>query len=166
MWIILKYKKKELNYLKEDLRKKIGSLPYMYLPKIKCQKLIKNKLRLSEVDVLEDYLICYHKKFEDSNIFKILNYSRGLKYFLTNSISNQKEINNFVQYCKSNQDNDGYLKQSFFESSNFKKGIFLNGPLTNMIFKIINKKKEKLNVLIGNVKISISNSSNYFYRSI
>ncbi len=51
----------------------------------------------------------------------ILKNSKGLKYFLTDSKTNQEEIISFIDYCKKNQDLDGYIKQSFFEFQNMKK---------------------------------------------
>ena len=91
---------------------------------------------------------------------------KGLKYCLADSINNQSEIINFIDYCKKNQDFDGYLKQSFFEFYNIKKGVFVSGPLTNMIFSIIENQKSKLKILIGNVTTTISKNSNYLFRPI
>lgn len=166
MWVIVKYKKNEFNFLKEGLVKALGDLPLIFRPKIKYQKLIKNKLQNLENDILDDYLICYHKKFQKSSVFENLKNLKGLKYFLQGSLNNQKEIVNFVDYCKKNSGKDGYLKQSFFEFSNMTKGIFLDGPFTNMIFKVIKNQRDKLEVLIGNVKTTIKKKSDYLYRPI
>ena len=166
MWIVLKYKKNEFNFLKQDFKKALGDLPLIFRPKIKYQKLIRNKLQFLENDILGDYLICYHEKFKTIHILTILKNLKGLKYFLLNSYNNQKEIINFIDYCKKNQGVDGYLTQGFFQLSNMKKGIFLSGPFTNMIFGVIEKQKDKLKVLIGNVTTTITKNSNYLYRSI
>ena len=58
MWIVLKYKRNEFNFLKEGLIKVLGKLPVIFRPKIKFQKLIKNKIKFIENDILEDYLLC------------------------------------------------------------------------------------------------------------
>ena len=166
MWIVLKYKKQEFNFLKKDFRKTLGDLPLIFKPKIKYEKFIRNKLHLLEKDILGDYLICYHKKFQDANMLAILKNLRGLKYFLPNSYSNQKEIKNFINYCEKNKDSDGYIKPSFFEFSNMKEGIFLNGPFTNMIFNVIENQKDKLKVLIGKVTTTIKKNSKYLYRPV
>jgi len=166
MWIVLKYKKKEINFLKRDFKKILGELPIIFIPKFKYQKVIRNKLQLLENDVLGDYLICYHKKFKDSNSLLSMQNIRGLKYFLPNFNSNQKEIISFIDYCKNNQGPDGYLKQSFFNFSDIKKGVFLSGPFTNMIFSVIENQKDKLKVLIGNVTTTITKNSNFLYRSV
>ena len=166
MWVVLKYRKNEFNFMKQDLKKALGDMPLIFRPKIKYQKLIKNKLQFLENDILGDYLICYHKKFNNSKILTVLKNLRGLKYFLSNSNNNQIEIINFVNYCKRNQDIDGYLKPSFFSFSKMTKGKFLNGPFTNMIFSVIENKKDKLKVLIGNVKTTITKNSDYLYCSV
>ena len=67
MWIVLKYKKNEFNFLKQDFKKALGDLPLIFRPKIKYQKLIRNKLQFLENDILGDYLICYHEKFKKSS---------------------------------------------------------------------------------------------------
>ena len=164
MWTILKYKKSELNFLKHDLRISLGAIPEIFIPKFRYQKLKKNKLRFFEDEVLEDYLICYHKKFEDEKIFTTIKNIRGLKYFLTNSKANQKEIIKFVDYCKNNQDRDGYLMQSFFDITKKTKAKFLSGPFAQMVFDILEKKGKKLKILIKNLNITISkNSTNLLY---
>ena len=86
MWLVLKYKKNELNYLQHDLKKKLGNLPTVFIPKIKYQKLIKNKMRFVEREILDDYLICYHKEFRKTRIVTYLKNLKGLKYFLSNSL--------------------------------------------------------------------------------
>jgi len=163
MWIVLKYKKNEYNFLREGLKKNLGELPVIFRPKIKYQKFIRNKFRFFENDILDDYLICYHEKFKNSKIFSVLNSLKGLKYFLKDSANNQKEIVKFIDYCKTNQGDDGYIHQSFFDFSKVDKGIFLNGPFTNMIFKIIENQRNKIKILIGNKTTTITKSSNYLY---
>ena len=166
MWVVLKYKRNELVFLRQDFKKILGDLPLIFRPKFKYQKLVRNKLHFLEKDVLDDYLICYHEKFQNSKIMIVLKNLRGLKYFLTNSKTNQKEIENFIDYCKKNQDENGYIKQSFFEFSNIKKGKFLSGPFTNMIFSVIENQGHKLKILIGKVTMTIKKNSNYLYRPI
>ena len=166
MWVVLKYKKNEFNFLKQDFKKTLGDLPLIFRPKIRYQKLIRNKLKFFENDVLGDYLICYHKKFINVKILSFLKNLRGLKYFLKDSYNNQNEIINFVDYCKNNQGIDGYLKQSFFGYFNIKKGIFLNGPFANIIFNVTENQKNKLKVLIGNVTTTITKNSYNLYRPV
>jgi hypothetical protein len=166
MWIVLKYKRKEFDLLKQDFRKILGDLPLFFRPKYEYQKLVKNKVRFLEKDILDDYLICYHDKFKNINMLTILKNSRGLKYFLANSKIDQREIISFIDYCKKNQDLDGYIKQSFFEFQNMKRGMFLSGPFTNMIFNVIENQRNKLKILIGKVTTTITKNSNYLFRPV
>ena len=166
MWVVLKYKKNELNFLKKDLKRIIGDAPIIFRPKFQLQKLVKNKLQYLEKDILEDYLICYHEQFVNTKMMTILKNLRGLKYFLGNAKLYQNEIIEFIDYCKKNQDSNGYNKQSFFKLSSMEKGKFLSGPFTNMIFKVIENQRHKLKVLIGTVTTTITKNSNYLYRPV
>ena len=166
MWIVFIYKWREFSLLKQDFRKILGDLPLIFRPKLKYQKLVKKKLKFLEKDILDDYLICYHEKFQNINMLTILKNSKGLKYFLADSKTNQREIISFIDYCKKNQDLDGYIKQSFFEFKNMKRGMFLNGPFTNMIFGVIENQRNKLKVLIGKATMTITKNSNYLFRPV
>ena len=53
MWTIIKLDKKKINFLKEDLKKKMGRSSIFYSPKIRIQKFKKNKLINKEFDILE-----------------------------------------------------------------------------------------------------------------
>ena len=166
MWIVFKYKRREFSLLKQDFRKILGDLPLIFRPKFKYQKLVKQKIKFLEKDILDDYLICYHEKFQNINMLTILKNSKGLKYFLADSKTNQREIISFIDYCKKNQDLDGYIKQSFFEFQNMKRGMFLSGPFTNMIFSVIENQRNNFKVLIGKATMTITKNSNYLFRPI
>ena len=66
MWIVFKYKRREFSLLKQDFRKILGDLPLIFRPKFKYQTLVKKKLKFLEKDILDDYLICYHEKFQNN----------------------------------------------------------------------------------------------------
>ena len=166
MWIIVKYKKKEFNFLKQDFKKTLGGLPLFFRPRIKYQKLIKNKSKFIERDILGDYLICYHEKFKSNKILSLLNNLKGLKYLLKDSQINQKEIMEFINYCKSFENKEGYLTSAFFKTIITKKAEFISGPFSNMIFEIIERQKNKLKILVGNIVTTISDKKNYLYRPI
>ena len=166
MWVVLKYKRNEFNFLQEGLVGILGNLPTIFRPKFKFQKLVKNKIQFIENYILEDYLLCYHEKFAKNSILTHLKNLKGLKYILNNSKNSQKEIIGFIDYCKRHQDLDGYIKQSFFEFSNMEKGIFLSGPFTNIIFNVIGKQKDKLKILIGEITTTITKNSDYLYRRV
>ena len=165
MWVILKFKKKNLSLLKRDFLKYLGNDVKFYLPKLKLQKNIKNKLHDRESFLLGDYLLCFHKSFENKNVIISLKYCKGLKYFLNNFKEAQEEIKKFVNKCKSNEDQNGFIKQCFFE---FKEnGIFqfLTGPFINNGFEIIGKQNTTIKILIGKLTATVS-KENYLFRPV
>ena len=132
-------------------------------PKIKHEHYVKNKLKVFEKYILGNYVICKHDKFRDRTLVNVLKNSRGLIYFLNGYEYNQKELNNFVKFCKSYEDEKGFLKQNFFKTKK-NKAKFISGPFTQMIFDIIEEKGKKLKILINNINMTISkNSSNLLY---
>ena len=84
MWIVAKYKTKELETLKQSFSKIIGDAPEFYIPKIKQEYYINNKLKITQKNILSNYIICKHTKFKDSKFLNRLNNSRGLVYLLNN----------------------------------------------------------------------------------
>ena len=166
MWIVIKYKRNEFNFLKQDFKKTLGDLPLFFRPKIKYKKIIRSKFKFIERDILGDYLICYHEKFKNNKILSILNNLKGLKYLLKDSQVNQKEIMGFINYCKSFENKEGYLTSAFFKTMITKKAEFISGPFSNMIIEIIERQKNKLKILVGNIVTTISDNKNYLYRPI
>ena len=166
MWIVAKYKSNEFKILKKDFFKILGEMPEFYNPKIKYERYIKNKLKVFEKKILDNYVICKHDKFKDRTLVNVLKSSRGLIHFLNGYESNQKELNNFVKFCKSYEDEDGFLKQNFFKTKK-NKAKFISGPFTQMVFDIIEENGLKLKILINNMNMTISKrSSNLSYSYI
>ena len=165
MWVVLKYKNKELKLLKNDAISKIGKNVEFYAPKIKKNKFKNNKLIKIEEFILGDYIFCYHEKLQDSNFLNIIKNLKGLKYILNYCSHSQKEINNFIFKCQKNE-NNGYLTQSFFENNSKKKGQFVSGPFTNLIFEIVENQKNKLKIISNNITTIVSKKSEYLYRYI
>jgi|TARA_Y100000031_G_C8179435_1_gene365709 hypothetical protein len=167
MWIVAKYKINEFYNLKDSFSKILDGKAEFYNPKIKYQKYINNKLKIYSKNILDNYLFCRHDEFVDKKKISLLKNSRGLIYFLQGCESNQKNLNNFVEFCKSNEDSAGFLKQSFFSVAKKTKGQFISGPFTQMFFDILEDKEKKLKVLLNNINVTISkNSSNLLYSSI
>ena len=90
----------------------------------------------------------------------------GLKFFLSGSIFGQNEIIKFISDCKKNEDEQGYIKNNFFYSLISNKGKFINGPLKNLIFEIVEKRKNKLKVSLGNYLITVGDKGKNFYQPI
>ena len=163
MWTILKFEKKKIDFLKKDFNEKLGKDFILYQPKILIKKYQKNKLTCSEINLLGDYLFCYHKNFINPKTLSILKYCRGLKYFLEGFFSSQNDIQKFISTCKEYEDSKGFIAQNIFNIFENRKYKFLDGPFSNQIFKIINLQKSKINVLIGNLKIKIKKKDYLFY---
>ena len=72
----------------------------------------------------------------------------------------------FINYCKSFENEDGYITAAFFKKIITKNAKFVSGPFTNMMFEIIEKQKNKFKVLIGNIVTTISDKKNYLYLPI
>ena len=111
-------------------------------------------------------MLCYHENFNNLTNINKLKFTKGLEYFLNGYHQNQKEIIQFVEYCKLSENNKGYLTQAFFKKIIERKAKFISGPFTNMMFEIIEKQKNKLKIIVGNIVTTISDNNNYLYRSI
>lgn len=165
MWTIIKFEKKNFNFLKLDLEKKLGSGCQFYVPKLLFKMIKKNKLIKKEFNLLGDYLFCFNEKFEDSKIINTTKYVRGLKYVLQGFKQSQNEINKFIEQCKASEDKEGYISEEFYDlkiNLNYK---FFSGPFTNSIFKIIQLQKNKIRILMGNFKTTI-NKKEYLFQPI
>ena len=134
MWTIIKLDHKKINLLKEDLRKKIGSQYKIYNPKLIIQKYNKNKLLNKEVNLLGDYIFCYHSKFCENSTLNNLKYLRGLKYFLDGFVSSQNEIQEFIKKCKKLEDKKGFISTNLFEIHLNTYYKFSSGPFVEKVF--------------------------------
>ncbi len=157
MWTIIKFDSKNLEFLKKDFKKKLGKDVAIYSPKLLIEKYKKNKLVGKEFNLLGDYLFCFHSKFKDPETLNLLKFTKGLKYFLGGFYQSQKEIEIFIKKCQASENSKGYLTQNFFELYKNSNYIFTSGPFSEKIFKIINLQKNKINILLGNIKTTIKN---------
>ena len=87
-----------------------------------------------------------------------------MDYFLDGYFQSQNEIIKFIEYCKSFENNKGYLTQNFFKTIIKKKAKFISGPFKNIIFKILEKQKNRLKIVVGNIITTISHNTDYLYR--
>ena len=155
MWTILKFDKKRLSFLKKDFEKKLGKDLMIYSPKLFVQKYKNNKLINKEFNLLGDYLLCFHKDFKNPETVNKLQFCRGLKYFLTGFVQSQNDIKKFVDRCKDFENEAGYLSQNFYQLHINSRYKFLSGPFVEKIFKIIDLQKNKIDILMGNIKTNI-----------
>ena len=156
MWTIIKVDKKNLSFLKNELKNKIGNESIIYSPKLLIKKITKKKLQRKEYEILGDYLFCHHKKFNTENFLKQLNFVRGVKYFLNGFQLCQNEIEKFIDKCKNLEDDSGFITQNLYEEEINKYYKFSSGPFINEIFKIVQLQKNKIDILMGNIKTTIN----------
>ena len=164
MWTILKFDKKKFSFLKKDFQKKLGDDLIFYSPKLLIEKTIRNNIIEKEYSVLGDYIFFYHNKI-NRKMLHHLKFSRGLKYFLHGFMTSQKEIEFFIGKCKKLENEKGYISQNLFEIIEREKYKFLSGPFRSEIFKILNVQKNKINILIGNLKTQIK-TEDYLFQPI
>ncbi len=162
MWTIAKINKKKFSLLKHDFYNKLGYDVKFYIPKLRLKKFLKNKIQFTEVSLLGDYILCFHKDFSKRSVLTSLNYCKGLKYFLTDFLNSQNDIEKFINKCKDNEDENGFIKSSFFEYTKTKKYEFISGPFTNTIFSIVQENKLFIKAIIGNYKVTVSKNENLF----
>jgi len=166
MWVVAKIKIKNLNTFKKDMTCKVGHDVKYYHPKIEYNKHFGGNVKRFEKFILENYIFCYHEKFKKSNFVGEVKFLKGLEYFLNGCNQNQSHIIKFINYCKSFENEKGFLTQSFFKIIITKKAKFISGPFTNMIFEILEKQRNKLKILVGNIVTTIPNKTDYLYRPI
>lgn len=156
MWTIIKIDKKKLFLLKKDIKTKFGNDAEIYIPKILIEKFNKNKLQKKEFNLLGDYLFCYHKSFIEDGFQARLKYTKGVKYLLEGFKISQNEIKKFIMRCKNLENEKGFIKQSFYDLNINRYYKFSSGPFTDKIFKIIELQKNKIDILMGNLKTKIN----------
>ena len=102
MWLIAKNKPSEFNLVISELAK--INLTKTYRPITKINKKIKN--------ILLNYFFIEIE--ENREILKEIKYTKGINQILEDSLYHQKPINDFIQFCKSEEDPKGYLGKKFF----------------------------------------------------
>jgi len=162
MWIILKFDNKYFELLKKDLKEKLGAEISIYRPKFLVQKYKNNKVINKELNVLGDYLFCFHKDFINSQSLNKFKFIRGLKYFLTGFSESQEEIVKFIKKCRSLESKEGYLSYGFYDLNINSEYQFSNGPFANLVCKILEFQKNKIQILIGNLKTTIEKNKFLF----
>ena len=91
MWAVAKIKLNEIALFRKQIEEKIGKDTIFYMPKTKIQLFRKNKLKSQEKFVLENYIFCFNKKFENQKTFQVLRFIKGLQYFLPGCLAEQKK---------------------------------------------------------------------------
>jgi hypothetical protein len=155
MWIIIKYDSQNFDFFKRELKAKLSCDYNLYCPKLLIQKYKNNKLIKKEFNILGDYVFCYDKKLKNKEVLAKLKFVKGLKYILSGFTSSQNEIVKFINQCKKFENTEGYITQNFFKLQEESKYKFVSGPFVNTIFEIINIQKNKIKILMGDLKTTI-----------
>lgn len=162
MWTIIKFDKKKFCDLKKNLSKQLGNNTIFYIPKIKVKQNSKKNLKDYEFNVLGDYVFCFNKKISENLIVNSLKNTVGIKYFLNGFSICQKQIIQFIERCKKYEDDEGFLKQDFFDINGKINFQFTSGPFNNFFFNLIEERKKKYVITLNSFKVNISKEKTLF----
>ena len=162
MWTIIKFDKKRFFDLKKNLKKQLGNNTIFYTPKIKVKQNSKKNLKDYEFNLLGDYVFCFNKKISENLIINSLKNTVGLKYFLNGFSICQKQIIQFIERCKKHEDDEGFLKQDFFDINGKIDFQFTSGPFNKFFFNVIEERKKKYVITLNSFKVNISKEKTLF----
>ena len=149
--------------MKQSLIDCLDDSTQFYRPEIRYNKISKNIDRKFCIPILNNYVFCYSKKFEDSFSITKCKYLKGVDYFLGGYNFNQAQIINFINFCKNHENKDGCILPDFFSNLKINKGKFINGPFSNIIFDIYERNKKFLKISFGNLKVKVKLKSENFF---
>jgi len=155
MWIIIKFDKKKFNFFKKELKNILSCNHVLYSPTLQINRYKNNKLIKIKYNILGDYIFCYDKTFKNKGILGQLKFVKGLKYILSGFLSEQKEIEEFIENCKNFENSDGYITQNIFQLQEDLKYKFISGPFVDKIFQIVKIQQNKIKILMGDIKTTI-----------
>ena len=83
----------------------------------------------------------FHMFISSKSNFVNMTKLKAAKYaaedFLKDYKNSQKGILKFINFCQNYEDQDGFLLEGFFKNIVISKAKFLNGPLANLVFDIL-----------------------------
>lgn len=163
MWIVIKFKKEKIQSLKLEIVKKFHGKLDFYIPKIEIEKITNNKFKKKTLKyITDDYLFCKISSFNFREVLLKIKHTKGVKYILNHFQCSQTEIEKFVKKCKFHENEEGNLKNSFFEIVEKSNIQFLNGPFLNQIMTIVENNKKIVRVSLNNLKLSVKKNNNLF----
>lgn len=153
MWTIAKIDKKNIINFQNEIRSKLNNVIF-YKPEFLKEKIVKNKIVSFKVNLFNEYIFCYHDAFKNSQTINHIRFTRGLKYFLSNYKSTQSNIIKTINFCKSRETKEGFIKEKFFKDFSNNKLKFLFGPLRDLVFNIEELDNKKIYFRLGKLKVS------------
>lgn len=163
MWTVIKYKKNNYHQMKQSIQSFLDDATQFYRPEIKYNKKFKNNEKKICFPILNNYVFCYSKKFENYTSITRCKYLKGVDYFLNGHNSSQRQIVNFINFCKKNENIDGSILPDFFSNLKTNNGKFICGPFSNIIFDIFERNKKFLKISFGNLKVRVKFKSENFF---
>jgi hypothetical protein len=154
MWTVLEIDQNLLNIFRKDFKKNTSSEAEIYCPKYLVQHFRKNKLKFKEIKLLNNYIFCFNSNFKNSNFLNTIKYLKGFKSCVPGYLNTQKEIIRYINTCKKSEDKFGYIKSEFFNINPKNNYRLKSGVFTNKIFEIMKFQKNKIEIMIGNLRVS------------
>lgn len=159
MWTVVKIDLKKINTFKNEILKKTNFTAKFFIPCYLIEKYNSKKIVRKKKNLFKDYIFCYDNKFKEDSFINSLKYAKGLKYFLKGNKKDQKNIIEIINNCKKFQNKHGYIDQKYFFNFLGNKLEIFEGPLRNMIFEILEKKKNSISFYFGKYEASLSNKN-------
>ncbi len=156
--MVAKIKKNEFHIFRKTLDEKIKNVE-IYAPKYECSTKIKNKKIFKFI--LNSYVFINNPNFKDKSFVSKLKYIKGLEYMLNGYKIDQKQIKNFIDYCKKNEDSKGNLNQRFFFNLSENNYKFATGPFKNFVLNLLNVKKNSVQTECNGKLISFKNDMRF-----
>ena len=100
MWAVIKYKKDQYNILSKTLQEKLGDMAKFYNPKLIYYKILKDRKKRIENNLLGNYAFCYFEGFKDKKTIQKINNIKGLEYILEGYICYQNQIPSLLIFVK------------------------------------------------------------------
>ena len=166
MWVIAKFNKGEEEVFKKNLKASLGEDTKFYSPCFISNTASKKSKKFFIKKLLSSYIFCYNDKFSNIKIINSSKFTKGLSYFLQGYQLHQSQIQNFLNICKEHEDGGGYLRPTIFKSIIKDRGKFISGPFKNILFNILGKHKNKLEILLGDINVKISDRGTNFYQPV
>ena len=158
MWLVVKIKNKEFQLFKKSLIEKINNIE-IYAPRYECSGKTKSKKIFKFI--LNSYVFIKSTNFNNDSFVSKLKFIKGLQYLLEGYKNNQNQINNFINYCKKNEDSKGNLNQAFFLNLSQSTYKFASGPFTNFVSNLLNIKKNNVQAECNGKLISFKNDMKF-----
>ena len=155
MWVVAKIKNNQEKIFLNDLKNLKHNFEFYY-PKMEINK---NNQKQQFKNVLGNYVFCYSKNFKIKNFQLSLKFCKGLQHFIFGNDKDSIEIGKFINFCKKNENNKGFIANNFFFKLINDKTKIISGPLKNIFLDIHKVYNNKIFARSGIFKITINKNS-------